>query len=258
MSHTVIIPTYNQYEAFLRAALLSALCQDTEDLQIVVIDDGSTPPQEGVVNSVVDDYMVLNHLTERPDAVYHYQPNGGVAAALNAGIERATGEWVHWLSSDDVYLPGKCSTMEKAVWRAAGELGEQFQVAYCAWDEGVPVREAQWPAAQYPTREAQHTDLLKHCYINACTAMWHRSVFEAVGVFEPEFVHAQDLAYLLKCSCRYWFLAVNESLVRRRNHPGQMLHTLHDPDEAAKKALDLATLRDRYGFTGHVWIPTED
>lgn len=256
MTHTIVIPTFNQYEAFLRAALLSALCQDDDSLQIVVIDDGSTPPQEAVINAVVDDFMVLHRLSDRPDVLYYYQPNGGVAAALNAGIERSTGEWVHWLSSDDVYLPGKCRTMEQAVW-AAKARGEDYKVAYCAWDEGIPVREAQWPAAQYPTREAQHADLLKHCFINACTAMWHRSVFEKVGVFEPAFVHAQDLAFLLKCSCHYLFLAVNESLVRRRNHPGQMIHTLHDPIEKAKKAADLATLKERYGFNGHVWIPNE-
>lgn len=256
MTHTIVIPTFNQYEPFLRAALLSALCQDAEPLQIVVIDDGSTPSQEPVINAVVDDFMVLHHLTERPDVLYHYQPNGGVAAALNAGIERATGEWVHWLSSDDVYLPGKCRLMEQAVW-AAKARGEDYKVAYCAWDEGIPAREAQWPAAQYPTREAQHADLLKHCFINACTAMWHRSVFGEVGVFEPRFFHAQDYAYLLKCSQTYHFLAVNESLVRRRNHPGQMIHTLHEPVEAEKKRHDLAMLREEYGAVGTVWLPTE-
>ncbi len=247
---SVIIPTFNQAPAYLRAALLSAKRQ-TYQCQIVVIDDGSEPRQDGIVEEVFAGefgrYEVGGPIYR---CIYDWQPNGGVARALNRAIELATGEWIEWLPSDDVFLPHKTAMQLAALQRDNGK------VSYCAYEEGIPQIIQTVPAPQYPTQEAFFEALKQHCFINAACVMWHRSVLEEVSGFDPRLRHAQDYGCLLACAEKYNFAAVNQPLVRRRIHPGQMINTLKQEAERLIKEADMAYLRERYGCTGGVWVPS--
>ncbi len=240
MDSTILIPTYNQRPAYLRAAILSAVKQ-TIPCQIVVMDDGSDPPQESIVSEIEKecDYPIT----------YAYQANSGVAAALNAALDMAVGEYIQWLSSDDLFRP------EKTIVQMQAMIDADMSVCYCAWEEGVPQAGNVWPAAQYPSQESLMQALRQHCFINACTVMWRRDVFDTVGRWDVTYRHAQDYHHLLRCAERYNFLAVNEPLVRRRVHAGQMIQTLKQETEKAIKAEELGRLRERYDATAEVWIP---
>jgi glycosyltransferase involved in cell wall biosynthesis len=241
---TIIIPTYNQDISYLRAALLSAKHQ-TMKCEIIIIDDGSHPNQEQTVADVMEGYGEETGLPCK----YVYQENRGVAGALNRGIEESTGQYVQWLPSDDLFSIDKTKLQFDAL-QETGEL-----VSYTAYEEGVPITANTWPAAQYPTQGRFFAELSKHCFVNAATVMFHRSVTEELGVFNEDMIHCQDYEYLLRMAEKYNFHAINVPLVRRRVHEGQMLQTLKDPIEMQKKQEDMDYIKERYGANGYVWLP---
>jgi GT2 family glycosyltransferase len=94
---TVIVPTFNRARQ-LRDAVESALAQAHPELELIVVDDGSTDDTAAVVES----------LRQRDSRVtYLSQPNRGVAAARNHGLDRARGELIAFLDSDDRWAPDK-------------------------------------------------------------------------------------------------------------------------------------------------------
>ncbi|MFC6974687.1 glycosyltransferase family 2 protein [Halomicroarcula sp. GCM10025709] len=93
---SVVVPTYNRADTVGRA-VESALAQTVTDIEVVVVDDGSTDDTAAVVTGI-DDERVRYLAHER---------NRGRSAARNTGIEAARGEYVAFLDSDDRWLPGK-------------------------------------------------------------------------------------------------------------------------------------------------------
>lgn len=85
---SIIIPTYN-YASFLPKAINSCLNQTYQNLEIIVVDDGSTDHTREVVRGFKD------------KIIYIYQDNQGVSAARNAGLELATGDFITFLDADD-------------------------------------------------------------------------------------------------------------------------------------------------------------
>ena len=91
------MPTYNQAR-YLGAALDLILNQTDPSWEAIVVDDGSTDQ----TSSVIAQYAALDRRIRA-----FRKPNGGVASALNMALTQATGEWIHWLSSDDMFEPHK-------------------------------------------------------------------------------------------------------------------------------------------------------
>ena len=90
----MIIPTYNRAK-LLQEAVASALAQTSPVHEIVIVDDGSTDDTAKVVSSMP------------PPVRYIYQKNSGLSAARNRGANNATGEYLAFLDSDDLWEPGK-------------------------------------------------------------------------------------------------------------------------------------------------------
>lgn len=110
---SVIIPVYNRTD-LLKRAVGSVLRQDFGDFEVLVVDDGSVDD----IRSIVEGFS---------DARVHYfrQANQGASAARNTGIDRARGEFVAFLDSDDIYLPHHLATMHAILEDAPAA------VAYC-------------------------------------------------------------------------------------------------------------------------------
>lgn len=91
MKFSIIIPVYN-VEAYLHQCLDSVLCQDFSDWEAVCVNDGSTDGSA----AILEDYVAK-------DARFRLvtQPNGGLSAARNAGLDAAQGEYILFLDSDD-------------------------------------------------------------------------------------------------------------------------------------------------------------
>lgn len=96
---SVIIPVYNK-APFLRRCLDSVAKQAMEEVQVIVIDDGSTDES----GAICDEYKKSGF------EIYH-QKNGGVSAARNFGMRKATGEYITFLDADDAYADGALDVM---------------------------------------------------------------------------------------------------------------------------------------------------
>ena len=93
---SIVIPVYNGAN-FMREAIDSALNQTYKNIEIIVVNDGST--DDGETEKIALSYG---------DKIrYFKKENGGCASALNFGISKMQGEWFSWLSHDDVYYPEK-------------------------------------------------------------------------------------------------------------------------------------------------------
>jgi glycosyltransferase involved in cell wall biosynthesis len=105
---SVIVPTYNR-AAQVVGALSSVLAQTHRDLEVIVVDDGST---DGTGD------MVARRYGAEPRVLYVHQENAGVASARNAGLERARGELIAFLDSDDAWRPWKLALQLACLQRA--------------------------------------------------------------------------------------------------------------------------------------------
>jgi glycosyltransferase involved in cell wall biosynthesis len=90
---SVIIPCFNA-EKFIRPALESVLSQSYENLEIIVVNDGSTDQTSAVISEFKD-----------PRIVFHAQANRGQCAAANAGYRLSTGEYIKFFDADDILDP---------------------------------------------------------------------------------------------------------------------------------------------------------
>ena len=92
---SVIIPVYNT-EAYIEETLQSVMDQTLTDIEIIIINDGSTDSSLEIIEKMAS--------TDKRIQVYS-QPNQGQSVARNAGIEKATGEYIHFMDSDDLLMP---------------------------------------------------------------------------------------------------------------------------------------------------------
>ena len=91
---SVIIPAYNNGE-YLLEAIQSVLAQDYPNIELIVIDDGSTDDTRQLLDACAD------------SLTWQYQENAGIAGARNAGYRLARGNFIAFLDADDVYTPGR-------------------------------------------------------------------------------------------------------------------------------------------------------
>ena len=98
MTFSVIIPTYNSQNTILRA-LDSVLYQTFKDYEVIVVDDGSSDDTKSVVEEFLQDNEV--------DFKYIVQKNSGPSSARNRGIKNASGKYIAFLDSDDIWHPQK-------------------------------------------------------------------------------------------------------------------------------------------------------
>ncbi len=111
---SVVIPAYNA-ERFLARAMRSALAQTYANLELIVVDDGSTDGTAEVIRAFRDRRVR-----------YFSQPNRGQGAARNHGICASAGRYVTFLDADDVYLPEKVRRQVEFL-----ETHQEYQVAFC-------------------------------------------------------------------------------------------------------------------------------
>lgn len=93
---SVIIPTYN-CRKYIRQAIDSALAQTYKNIEIIVVDDGSSDNTREEIGDLISDKKIL----------YIYQANKGLSGARNTGIKHSKGEYLVFLDSDDIILPEK-------------------------------------------------------------------------------------------------------------------------------------------------------
>ena len=103
---SIIIPVYNTAK-YLKRCFDSVLAQSYKDFEMVIINDGSTDNSEQIINEYKNKY---------PDLISYYsKPNTGVASTRNFGIEKAKGEYIMFLDSDDYIDKALLKTLEQYI-----------------------------------------------------------------------------------------------------------------------------------------------
>lgn len=100
---SVVIPLYNK-EASIKQSLMSVLFQSYQNLEVVIVDDGSTDDSVAKVEEIQDSRIRLIR-----------QENGGPSKARNTGVKNAKGEWILFLDADDELLPDALCIFHKAI-----------------------------------------------------------------------------------------------------------------------------------------------
>jgi len=210
---SIVIPVYNGAR-YVALAIESALAQDYPRVEVVVVNDGST--DEGRTRQAVEPFLSRVR--------YFAKPNGGVASALNFGIGEAGGEYVSWLSHDDLYRPDKISRQMARMAELDGDaiLYSDFQIIDQNGEKGCVVRMP--PSDPYNFRYV----LTLQNFLHGCTLLIPRRCLEQAGAFDERLRTTQDYDLWFRLAERYPFWHLPEPLVFSRQHAEQGTHRMRD------------------------------
>lgn len=193
---SVIIPTYNREKTILRS-LKSVLEQTYTELEVLVIDDGSTDGTADIVKGVEDArvrYIAL-------------EKNSGPANARNVGVEMASGEWIAFQDSDDYWYKDKLEKQMRYV-----QDHPEYSVLYCMYnakmDSGINITV---PTEPWPER--MEGDMLKvlleRNVIGAPTMLMKRCSFFECGGFNTEYRALEDWEFVVRLAkeCKIGFVS---------------------------------------------------
>lgn len=215
---SAIIPTYNRART-IKHAINSVLAQTWKELEIIIVDDGSTDQTPEILGGYGDKIRVIR------------QRNGGPAAARNAGIKVATGDIIAFLDSDDVWLPDKTERQMRLI-----QAGESSGVVCCICS--VKMNFAAGPvdsfthAGLHPTERegiwANPADFLMNHFLlfNQVVSVRREALFQT-GLFREDLPFGlnddYDLSLRLSLIGPWSFIA--EPLVEWHEHPGNISRT---------------------------------
>lgn len=208
------MPAYNASDTILEA-LASVSRQTYRDLEIIVVDDGSTDGTD----ALVQEYRLRD---ARVRLVR--KANGGVASARNAGIQSSSGAFVAFIDADDLWHPTKIAKQMAAL-RAGGAETALVYAPFRVID--VEGRVLVSP----PRFGASGWVLYRHFYANlvgnGSSILVRKAVVEELGGFDERLRQAgaegcEDLLLQLRVAARYRFAEVPEYLVGYRRRPASM------------------------------------
>lgn len=210
---SLIIPVYNGSN-YLKYAIDSALNQTYKNLEIIVVNDGST--DKGKTEKIARSYG---------DKIrYIHKENGGVSSALNLAIEKMTGEYFSWLSHDDTYEPNKVEA--EIDFLKENNLLRKKAIVYSDYYL-MDVRGRILSKAI-----KNHTELVeKPEYallkgnINGLSLLIPKSAFDEYGGFDTSLKATQDYELWRKMARTYKLIHIPELLVSTRFHAKQVTNT---------------------------------
>jgi glycosyltransferase involved in cell wall biosynthesis len=196
---SIVIPFYNC--SYVDKAIMSALKQTYKNIEIIVVDDGSTihleklRPFMGKIN-------------------YIRKENGGTATALNEGIRRASGEYFVWLSSDDELHPSKVESQLHFMKQQNAFIS--FTNFNWINKNNSPIRLSVSP--KFPNKVSLYNYMKKGCPINGSTIMIKLDLFSDVGLFNEKMIYTHDYDLWNRIIIKYNIPFLDQSLTNYRIH----------------------------------------
>ena len=193
---TVIMPVYNG-EKFIRDALESVFAQTYSNIEVIVVDDGSTDGTADIVRSYGDRIR------------YIHQENAGPTIARNTGIAAANGELLAFIDSDDLWVPERL-----AIQYAALIAEPKVDVTICMvlnfFEPGFE------PATEFERNHPKNAPVSGH--ISVGMVLW-KEVMDRIGVFDSKRHHDASADWFLRArAAGVKERVVDQVLVRRRIH----------------------------------------
>jgi len=214
---SIIIPVYNGSN-FLRESISSALSQTYKNLEVIVVNDGSTDDTEEIALSYGDRIR------------YFAKENGGTSTALNLGIENMRGDYFSWLSHDDLYYPNKIERNVEALSHLENKDTIIISDLDGMTDHTRTFRTALYQEHRdaYPSRNNSYLYPVIYNKTHGCTHLISKKVFETVGMFDVEERVAHDFEFYYRAFAKFPHYYLNEQLVTARdssNRQGIRSHT---------------------------------
>jgi glycosyltransferase involved in cell wall biosynthesis len=230
---SVVIPTFNRAQRVVRA-ISSVLSQTFTDVEIIVVDDGST---DGTKKEVEQFDNLVTYVA--------HSSNLGVSAARNTGIKRSGAPLIAFLDSDDHWFP------EKLVEQVC--FFDEYPEAVACQTEELWIRNGRRvnPMKKHLKPSGNIFEpSLKLCLVSPSAVMLKRSLLDKVGFFDEDLPVCEDYDLWLRIACRYPIHLIRELLVvKEGGHPDQLSVSLKGMDrfriKALVKLIKSSTLKER-------------
>jgi glycosyltransferase involved in cell wall biosynthesis len=197
---SIVTPSYNQAE-YLELTLQSVLAQDYPAIEYLVVDGGST-----------DGSLEILHRYSDRLAWWVSEPDSGQAEAINKGMQRASGEIVGWLNSDDLLLPGAVRQAVRC-FAERPESGMVFGDAITIDERGRPIRKLAFP-------DWQLVDLLSFRIICQPAVFIRREIFFRAGGMDQDYHYMLDHHLWVRIASLAPIRHVPKILAAARHHAG--------------------------------------
>ena len=174
---SVIVPVYNT-ENYIEKCLNSIVNQTLEDIEIIVVDDGSTDNSEIIINKFIEEY---------PEKIKYYKKeNGGLSDARNYGLTYATGEYIGFVDSDD-YID---ISMYEKMYDLAKK--EEADIVECDFAWIYPNKTKIDTGIEYKTKE----DLFISSRVMACNKIFKKEIINDIKF--PKGLRYEDVEFFYK------------------------------------------------------------
>lgn len=222
---STIITSYNSDEKFLIEAIKSVLNQTYNNIEIIIVDDGST---NGVCKKVSSSF--------KDKVKYIHQENQGLACARNTGILNSTGYYVCFLDDDDIWVSGKVERQVNKfneIEKFDNNIGMTFTYSNVIDEEGKLLGKC-----GFKVKGNIYPKILRGNIIGApSSVMIKKQVLNDVGVFNPDFRYAEDIELWYRVTKKFTVYSTNEFLINYRWRNNSLSKNLEKMDYYSEKAL---------------------
>jgi glycosyltransferase involved in cell wall biosynthesis len=216
---SVILPTYNR-AWIVKEAVESVLGQDFCDVELIVVDDGSTDGTPAMLAAYGSRLRCIR------------QENRGVSAARNTGIQAARGPLIALLDSDDTWLPGKLDAQ-------VAYFDAHPEALICQTEEiwirnGVRVN----PGKRHRKQAGMIFERsLALCLVSPSAVMLRRSLLDEVGLFDEALPACEDYDLWLRIACKHAVHLVDTPLIVKRGGHSDQLSRMPELDKYRIRAI---------------------
>ena len=204
---SIVIPVYNGAN-YVAEAIESALNQTYKNIEIIVVNDGSTDNTEKIVKSYGDKVR------------YFYKENGGTSSALNLGVKNMKGDYFSWLSHDDMYYPNKIEKQIEELKRLDDKNTMIYSNSEYIDKNGKGLFRTEFEYREKPNLLNFPIFAVMFGMISGCSLLISKSIFVDNNFFDETLRYTQDydLWYRLK---NYNIKFITDVLVKTRIHESQ-------------------------------------
>jgi glycosyltransferase involved in cell wall biosynthesis len=203
---SIIIPSYN-YDKYIDQTIINLCEQSYKNIEIIIVDDGSTDDTEKVVRSFIEKDARVK---------YFYQENKGLSAARNFGIEKSSGQYMQFLDADDLISKEKLKyqinhflsdeTLDISYTRAFYFTDENPNKLYKTLD----LTNEEWMPKLIGDKLSTVKALFSYNIMPVNAALVKRSIINKVGLFNKSLKSLEDWEYWLRCSILGKFSFIDE------------------------------------------------
>jgi len=246
---SVIIAAFNT-ERYIDAALTSAINQDYENIEIIVVNDGSTDNTRKLLEHYLPKIAIID------------QPNSGVAHARNAAIKYSSGTYIAFLDSDDIWEPTKISKQINQL----GELNWAYTDAAYIGEKQTGLEKRSDLSKLYSGSIFQH--LLTENFITTSSVLIKKELLLEFGCFDENMKVLEDWKLWLAIAKKHEISLVSEALVKYRVYPMSTSRKArevlpyhlkllketfnHLPDSKSNKQLKVRAVRNSYNICSYI------